>query len=268
MMNFDIPMKTTGALNSQTLRQQSERIKPAIDLRHATNQDFAVNRSRSQSRNTVNLGNSASRYSQPLNASNSGNFADRYAQPVPVSSSSGTYLRKGQKISITEPFVRIGLGWDVLNPACELDASSFMLGQNERVLSDDWFIFYGQPQSPDRTIQYQMNQDRNSLDKVLIDVEISRIRPEVRKIVFAVTIYEAMQRRLNFSMTQNVYGRILNRNQQEIARFDLTDCSAQVTAMVIGELYRYKDTWKFNAIGSGVGRDLPAFCAMYGVNLE
>ena len=176
------------------------------------------------------------------------------------------YLRKGQKIPVAESFIRIALGWDVLNPACELDASSFMLGQNEKVLNDDWFIFYGQPQDPDRSVRYQINQ--NGMDKAFIDVEIARIRTEVRKIVFAVTIYEAMQKRLNFSMTRNVYGRILNRNQQEIARFDLTDCSPQVTAMVIGELYRYKDTWKFNAVGSGVGRDLPAFCGMYGVNLE
>ncbi|MDE6729615.1 MAG: TerD family protein, partial [Oscillospiraceae bacterium] len=50
--------------------------------------------------------------------------------------------------------------------------------------------------------------------------------------------------------------------------FDLTECSTHVKSLLIGLFYRYKDTWKFNAVGSGVGRDLPAFCGMYGVNLE
>ena len=261
-MNFDIPMKTTGALNSQTLTQQSGRTKSAIDLKHATNQDFAPGNLSSQQNFRYSQN---SQYSQNPQYSQNSQYSQNLRNSACVSGS-GMYLRKGQKIPVSEPFIRIALGWDVLNPACELDASSFMLGQNEKVLNDDWFIFYGQPQDPDRSVRYQINQ--NGMDKAFIDVEIARIRPEVRKIVFAVTIYEAMQKRLNFSMTRNVYGRILNRNQQEIARFDLTDCSPQVTAMVIGELYRYKDTWKFNAVGSGVGRDLPAFCGMYGVNLE
>ncbi|MDE5835367.1 MAG: TerD family protein, partial [Ruminococcus sp.] len=53
----------------------------------------------------------------------------------------------------------------------------------------------------------------------------------------------------------------------ETARFILDECYNNVTAMVLGELYRYKGEWKFNAVGSGVARDLAGFCAMYGVNL-
>ena len=51
----------------------------------------------------------------------------------------------------------------------------------------------------------------------------------------------------------------------ELARIELTDCTSGVTALVIGELYRYKGAWKFNAVGSGVARDLAGFCAMYGI---
>ncbi|MDE6776882.1 MAG: TerD family protein, partial [Oscillospiraceae bacterium] len=197
-------------------------------------------------------------------------YANSSPQPpmrtAPQNSATGMYLRKGQKIPITESHIKIALGWEVLNSQCELDASAFLLNQNQTVLNDDWFVFYGQPSSPDRTVQYSLNQ--NGQDKALIDVQIANLRPDVQKIVFAVTIYEAFERRLNFSMTRNVYGRILNHRNQEIARFDLTDCYSGVTAMVIGELYRYQNTWKFNAVGSGVARDLPAFCGMYGVNFE
>ncbi|MDE6005267.1 MAG: TerD family protein, partial [Oscillospiraceae bacterium] len=185
---------------------------------------------------------------------------------APQNSATGMYLRKGQKISISEPYIKIALGWEVLNPQCELDASAFILNQNQVVLNDNWFVFYGQPTSPDKTVQYSVNQ--NNQDKALIDVQVANLNPDVQKIVFAVTIYEAFERQLNFSMTRNVYGRILNNRNQEIARFDLTDCYSEVTAMVIGELYRYQGAWKFNAVGSGVAKDLPAFCGMYGVNFE
>ena len=83
------------------------------------------------------------------------------------------------------------------------------------------------------------------------------------------TIYEASQHALNFGMVQNLYARILDsRTNREIASFRMDECYSTVTAMVLGELYRYKGEWKFNAVGSGVNQDLAQFCGMYGVALE
>ena len=362
-MNFNVPMRTTGMLNSQTLAQQQGNIKSSIRLQHATNQDFMPNLAQSSQQNYdtnfnsqppmrqtptqqnyyvnptpqppmqqtppqqnyyVNsspqppmqqtipqqnyYANSSSQSPMQQTPPQQNYYANSSPQPpmqqtipqqtyyansspqspmrqtppqqnyygnsapqspmrtAPQNSTTGMYLRKGQKIPITESYIKIALGWEVLNSQCELDASAFLLNQNQIVLNDDWFVFYGQPSSPDRTVQYSVNQ--NGQDKALIDVQIANLRPDIQKIVFAVTIYEAFERRLNFGMTKNVYGRILNNRNQEIARFDLTDCYHNVTAMVIGELYRYQNTWKFNAVGSGVARDLPAFCGMYGVNFE
>jgi len=38
--------------------------------------------------------------------------------------------------------------------------------------------------------------------------------------------------------------------------------------MMIGELYLYKDVWKFHGIGNGVARDLAGLCALYGVQVS
>ena len=324
-MNFNVPMRTTGMLNSQDLSRQQGNIKSSIRLQSATTQDLMPNLSQSSQQNydtnfnsqppmrqtpmqqnyyvnsspqppmrrtpmqqnyDTNFSPQSPTRQTPMQQNYDTNFSpqspirqtppqqnyDTNSVPqspmrtAPQNSATGMYLRKGQKIPITEPYIKIALGWEVLNSQCELDASAFLLNQNQIVLNDDWFVFYGQPSSPDRTVQYSVNQ--NSQDKALIDVQIANLRPDIQKIVFAVTIYEAFERRLNFSMTRNVYGRILNNRNQEIARFDLTDCYSEVTAMIIGELYRYQGSWKFNAVGSGVARDLPAFCGMYGVNFE
>ena len=40
------------------------------------------------------------------------------------------------------------------------------------------------------------------------------------------------------------------------------------TAMVVGEIYRHNNEWKFNAIGSGFSGGLAALCAQYGIDAE
>lgn len=65
----------------------------------------------------------------------------------------GVQLKKGQKISLSQmnpqlAQIQVCLGWDILNQACDLDASAFMLGADNKVVGDDWFVFYGQPTTP------------------------------------------------------------------------------------------------------------------------
>lgn len=175
------------------------------------------------------------------------------------------FLRKGQKIPVTDPYgIKIALGWDILDARCELDASAFMLKTDGKVLGDDWFIFYGQTTSPDGSVRYSAGQTD---DDAVMTVDFRKVSPSVQKIVFSVTIYQAVEKGLNFGMTSDIYARITDSRNTETARFILDECYNNVTAMVLGELYRYKGEWKFNAVGSGVSRDLAGFCAMYGVNL-
>ena len=69
-------------------------------------------------------------------------------------------------------------------------------------------------------------------------------------------------------MVANAYVRVVNKaTGSELARFNLTDYYANVTSMVVGELYRHNGAWKFNPVGDGVAKDLAGLCAMYGVNV-
>ena len=161
--------------------------------------------------------------------------------------------------------MRIGLRWDVKDPGCELDASAFLLAENEKVPSEDWFIFYGQVQSPDESTRYQ-GYDLGGSDLM---INLDKVSQNVKKISMAVTIYEAVARNQNFSKVNSVSAVIINIDSgQVVASVDLTNCSSVVTALVVGEFYRHNGEWKFNAVGSGVSRDLAGFCKMYGVELE
>ena len=183
----------------------------------------------------------------------------------------GAPLMKGQKIPITgSGRLKIGLGWDVNDSRCDLDASAFMLDKNNRIVGDEWFIFYGQDKSPDSSVQYKVFDISVACeDDAELTIDLNKVSPNVEKILIAITIYEASANRLNFGMVQNVYARIMDADTgKETSRFVQDECYSNVTALVLGELYRYKGAWKFNAVGSGVARDLAEFCAMYGVVME
>ena len=88
------------------------------------------------------------------------------------------------------------------------------------------------------------------------------------KIVFIVTINEALERGYNFSNVSNAYVRIVDKiTNQELIRFNLTEYYATVCSMVVGELYKHNGEWKFNAVGNGTAQDLTGLCMSYGVNV-
>lgn len=192
--------------------------------------------------------------------------------PTPPLPPDAATLQKGQKINITSANgaapskIVLGVGWQIKDARCELDMSAFMLDGNSRIIGDDWFVFYGQPVSPDGSIRFS---DTAGADIESITVDLQKVSPSVERIALVVTINEALQKRLNFSMVQDVYVRILDSAAgKETVRFLLTDYYSSVTAMVVGELYRYKGMWKLNAVGDGVAKDLAGLCAMYGVEVE
>jgi len=181
---------------------------------------------------------------------------------------------KGQKWSVMSNGVipnriKLCIGWEIMEQRCEVDASAFMLCQNEKVPSDEWFVFYGQSMSPDSSVRYKSNKDNNSLpDDAEIIIELNRVRTDIQKISICATIYESIKRNLNFGMVKNVYTRILDDSNDELCYIPIVDLPNEVTSLVIGELYRYKNLWKFCAVSGGYKRDLAQFCNIYGVELE
>ena len=199
------------------------------------------------------------------------------AQPVTPRqrpSGNGVHLKKGQKTSLSQinpnlSEIQVCLGWDILNQACDLDASAFMLGANGKVVGDDWFVFYGQPTSPDGSITHSGDSNGAGVgDDEIITINLNRLNPQVQKIAFVVTINEALERNLNFSMVANAYVRVVDKSTgNELVKFMLTDYFSNVTSMVVGEVYNKGGQWRFNPVGNGFAEDLAGLCGVYGVNV-
>lgn len=177
-------------------------------------------------------------------------------------------LKKGQKttLNMTSPVLDIRLGLNTNNPECDVDVSAFLVGQNGKVLDDAWFVFYGQPLSPDSSTNFTVLSDETDRQKITIDT--SKLSNEVAKIIFVLSINEAAAKSLNFSMVSDAYLRILDATGNEICSYEMEDYYNNVVSMVIGEVYKHNDSWKFNPVGNGMAKDLGGLCELYGVSVE
>ena len=189
-------------------------------------------------------------------------------------------LSKGQKISLSKEApglkkIMVGLGWDTNKYDGEqdfdLDASAFLAGANGKCTSDQDFVFYGNLEHPSDSVKH-MGDNRTGDgegDDEQIFIDLSAIPANIEKVAFTVTIYDADKRRQNFGQVCNAYCRIVNdETGEEIIRYDLGEDFSIETAMVVGEIYRHNNEWKFNAIGSGFSGGLAALCAQYGIDAE
>ena len=178
-------------------------------------------------------------------------------------------VRKGQKMTLSmQPLKSITayLDWNVKDGRCDIDVSAFLLGENGKVPGDDWFVFYGQPDSPDAVVSFN---DRARIGRQSVHIDFSKVSTKVKKVTFVLTINEAAEQNLNFSMVKDACIKIVeDATDNELASFRMDEYYDNVISMMIGEVYAYKDNWKFNAIGNGVARDLGGLCELYGVQVS
>jgi stress response protein SCP2 len=191
----------------------------------------------------------------------------------------GVSLRKGQKFSLSKinaslDNIMVGLGWDVTQQSSiphDLDVQVFMLGANDKVIGDDWFVFYNKLVSPDGSVRHS-GDNRTGIgsgDDEVIMIQLSRVTPEVQKLVFVVTVSEALERGHNFGQVSNAYIRIVDQStNNEIMRYNLTEYYSSVISMVVGEVYKHNNEWKFNPVGDGTADDLIGLCSRYGVKVQ
>ena len=166
-------------------------------------------------------------------------------------------IRKGQKVLLHENFLRIQ--FERNSGSVEIDTAAFLQGDDEKVAEED-FIFYG-------------NSKHNSggvvhLENDLLEVNLKKIPSRIKKISFTATIYDAEKRRQNFGKVSGAVLKIFSASTgEEIFSFTPEKFNIE-TAIVLGEIYRHKGDWKFNAVGAGFNGGLAALCKNFGIEVS
>lgn len=175
-------------------------------------------------------------------------------------------LTPGQNISISQKSpttrsVTLTLSWEPASTPLELDSSAFALTSAGKVGGDEGFIFYNQPELPGGGI-------RRSQDGRSFDIAFDRLPGSIERLVVALTVHEGRQRKQSFTQLSRVRAVLSDaQTRQPLAEFPLTTTGMPETALIVAELYRRNNEWKFRAAGQGFVGGLGPLAQQYGVEV-
>lgn len=185
-------------------------------------------------------------------------------------------LIKGGNISLSKADpgikkVKVGLAWDpraTVGDQFDLDAVILLVEESGKVPDERHVVFYNNKTSPCGSVVHEgdSRDGAGGGDDETVNVDLDKVSTSVQKIVFAVSIHEAKERKQTFGQVANAKIRIMNMESGvEAIRFDLSEDSSVESSMVFGELYRHNNEWKFRAVAQGFAGGLAELIQSYGI---
>ncbi|HBY19777.1 MAG: stress protein [Clostridiales bacterium GWE2_32_10] len=186
-------------------------------------------------------------------------------------------LQKGQKVDLTKgnatlKKIMVGLGWDEVSSTptkakgflgslmgggaqsqqVDCDASAILCNANSKITEKGDVVYFGNLTHKTGAVKHMGDNltGAGAGDDEQIFVNLPDMPSSYDKVVFVVNIYQAVQRKQHFGMIQNAFIRIVDADTNtELCKFNLSENYDNMTAMIFGEIYRYQNDWKFNAMG-------------------
>ena len=157
--------------------------------------------------------------------------------------------------------LQIVVGWADAGER-EVDASALLLGGDRRVRSDNDFVFYNQPASPDGSVRHLGKSVTDGGVEERIAVDLEALPDDVHSV--AVT---ASLDRGSFGDLDGLHLVALDSTGASVARYDIADATVE-TAFVFGEVYRRGSGWKLRAVGQGWDSGLAGLATDFGVTVD
>lgn len=175
-------------------------------------------------------------------------------------------MLKGSNVPLQATTVRAVLRWTPGQGVPDIDASALLLGPDDRVRSDEDFVFYNQPRHPSGQV-WRLGKKR--VDEGLTDTiqtDLSGVEPSVGRILLV-----ASADGVAFDRVRSL--RILLHDAtaadaEPLAYFDVKPETGQETALICGELYRRGEGWKFRALGEGYSNGLKGLATDFGISVD
>ena len=171
-------------------------------------------------------------------------------------------IATGQNISINRQStstrsVVVTLGWAPATAGINPDASAFLLTRLGKVRGDNDFVFYNNPRSPEGAVVR---------DGQAFTIELPLVPGDVERI--AVTLTTGQHAAASFSALQSISAELTDSaTRNTIARYDLPTVGMSESALIVAEVYRHKNEWKFRATGQGFVGGLGPLATHFGVDV-
>lgn len=188
-------------------------------------------------------------------------------------------LKQGNRVNLTKGTglkkALAGLGWDINRYSgskdFDLDLVFFECDANKRCISEKHMIYYFNREDPEKAILHSGDNrtGKGDGDDESATIDFTKLNPEVKYIIVAVTIYNAKANEQSFGMVDNSYIHLANvETNEDLLKFELCEEFDDQTSVIFAEIYEKDGEWKFNAVGKGYNKELEDLCHEYGLETE
>ncbi|MFT6914108.1 MAG: tellurite resistance protein TerA [Motiliproteus sp.] len=137
------------------------------------------------------------------------------------------------------------------------DVASFRLYEDGKTRSDLDFVFYAQKNNDDNSICLT-----SSGLSTLFEVDLLRLKDDVKKIAFTITADIGNLRSLAPVCIEVAQG------SEVLVQADVVMSDRNEAALILGELYRRNDEWKFRFVSQGFNGGLKPLAEHFGVEIS
>lgn len=164
-------------------------------------------------------------------------------------------------------FIGLNWEWPATASPVEIDASLFLLDAAGVVRDDRDFVFYNQESDASGAVYRLPAAELDpSRDREGFVVTLPGLSEDVRRVAFCLTLDATGAADATFGAVSWMQARVVNRDSgRELLHYRSGDELGAETALVVAELYRHREGWKFRAVGQVFAGGLRALAARIGV---
>ena len=192
----------------------------------------------------------------------------RPAEAPPAGEAAIPTLVRGQRVDIGDKLsasrLLAAVEWDasVLHTeVCQPETAAFLLRESGRCAQERELIFYGNTEDPSGSVFCS----KPAAHMGHLYVQLSSLPAAVTRIALAFTVPEFSGDRHPGPIWNASVSLVDSRTGVRLAVFPFSRNVMPGMSFVIGEFYRYKDKWRFAAVGEKLPGGLPALCSHYGL---
>lgn len=173
-------------------------------------------------------------------------------------------------------YIRASLSWDIVGDnAYDLDISAFLLNKDGKVNSDNDFVFYNNGFSDFGAVSYggdDRTGEGGGFDENIM-IRLKKVPSETVKIVLCVSaskdeapcvFYKVKNACLNVNIVKDEY----DKDGMSVASVNITCEHASSSCLVVCELTRSENSWKFTMPCEDVRCGLEELCERFGLEVE